>query len=81
MDFRFNTSTLLLTFDGVKMGATVRVNGRTVGVVRDQFHRYVFTLDVAELGLVAGANRLDITFGVGDVAEDGRFMACTGHGC
>jgi beta-mannosidase len=74
------SSTLLLTFDGVKMGATVRVNGRTVGVVHDQFLRYVFTLDPTELGLVAGAgaNRLDITFGVGDVAEDGRFMACTG---
>jgi beta-mannosidase len=72
--------TLLLTFDGVKMGATVRVNGRTVGVVRDQFLRYVFPLDPAELGLVAGGaqNRLDVTFGVGDVAEDGRFMACTG---
>ena len=34
------TSTLLLTFDGVKMGATVRVNGHTVGVLRDQFLRY-----------------------------------------
>ena len=63
---------------GVKMGATVRVNGRSVGVLRDQFLRYVFTLDAAELGLVAGANRLDVTFGLGDVAEDGRFMACTG---
>ena len=69
---------LLLVLDGVKMGATVRVNGHTVGLVRDQFLRYVFTLDPAELGLVAGQNRLDVTFGVGDVAEDGRFMACTG---
>ena len=34
------TSTLLLTFDGVKMGATVRVNGHAVGVLRDQFLRY-----------------------------------------
>ena len=31
-----NTSTLLLTFDGVKMGATVRVNGHTLGVLSDQ---------------------------------------------
>lgn len=74
------TSTLLLTFDGVKMGATVRVNGHTVGVLRDQFLRYSFPLDPTNMGLVAGAgaNRLDITFGVDDVAEDGRFMACTG---
>jgi hypothetical protein len=73
-------STLLLTFDGVKMGATVRVNGHVLGVLRDQFLRYSFTLDTKKMGLLAGAgaNRLDITFGVGDVAEDGRFMACTG---
>ena len=71
------TSLLLLTFDGVKMGATVRVNGHTVGVVRDQFLRYSFTLDPDAVGLLPGLalnNRLDITFGVGDVAEDGRFM-------
>ena len=74
------TSTLLLTFDGVKMGATVRVNGHMVGVLRDQFLRYSFTIDPAEMGLLAGAgaNRLDVTFGVDDVAEDGRFMGCTG---
>jgi beta-mannosidase len=73
--------TLLLIFDGVKMGATVRVNGHIVGVVRDQFLRYMFALDAEDLGLVAGAgrtNRLDVTFGLDDVAEDGRFMACTG---
>ena len=73
-----NTSTLLLVLEGVKMGATVRVNGHSVGVVRDQFLRYVFELDAVELGLMAGDNRLDIIFGVEDVAEDGRFMACTG---
>ena len=35
-----NTSTLLLTFDGVKMGATVRANGHTLGVLRDQVSLY-----------------------------------------
>jgi hypothetical protein len=71
-------STLQLVFDGVKMGATVRVNGHTVGVVRDQFLRYAFTLG-SEVALLPGprANRLDVTFAE-DVAEDGRFMACTG---
>jgi hypothetical protein len=69
----------LLVFEGVKTGATVRVNGHTVGVVRDQFLRYVFELDAVALGLRdGGGNRLDVTFGVEDVAEDGRFMACTG---
>jgi beta-mannosidase len=73
------TTTTLLVFDGVKLGATVRVNGHIVGVVRDQFLRYVFQLDAAALGLRdGGGNRLDVTFGVEDVAEDGRFMACTG---
>jgi hypothetical protein len=64
---------LLPNTEGVKMGATVRVNGLTLGVVRDQFLRYSFTLDPTTMHLVAGgaANRLDITFGVGDVAEDG----------
>ena len=74
-------SLLLLTFDGVKMGATVRVNGHVVGVVRDQFLRYSFTLDPEAVGLLPGQalnNRLDVTFGAGDVPEDGRFMACTG---
>ena len=68
----------LLVFEGVKMGATVRVNGHIVGVVADQFLRYKFTLGSA-VGLLPGprANRLDVTFAE-DVPEDGRFMACTG---
>ena len=75
-----NKSTLFLTFDGVKMGATVRVNGVTIGVLRDQFLRYSFILG-AQVGLRSGvgSNRLEVIFGHGqDVAEDGRFMACTG---
>jgi beta-mannosidase len=62
------------------MGATARVNGHVVGVMRDQFLRYSFQLDPAKVALLSGAktNRLDVTFGIGDVAEDGRFMACTG---
>jgi hypothetical protein len=79
------TSALRLIFDGVKMGATVRVNGHKIGELADQFLRYTFTLDSEVLDLLpasvsagAGANRLDVTFGLEDVAEDGRFMACTG---
>ena len=77
-------ATTLLTFDGVKMGATVRVNGRVVGVLRDQFLRYSFPLDATALGLKGddeagqASNRLSVTFGLGDVPEEGRFMACTG---
>ena len=68
-------SALQLVFDGVKMGATVRVNGHVVGVVRDQFLRYAFLLDATPSGwLLPGvhANRLDVTFAE-DVAEDGHF--------
>ena len=69
-------NSLQLVFDGVKMGATVRVNGKVVGVLRDQFLRYSFTIS-ATVGLKSTGNRLDVTF-ADDVAEDGRFMACTG---
>jgi hypothetical protein len=75
------TAALLLVFEGVKMGATVRVNDAVVGVFTDQFLRYTFDLSAAEgLTLLAGegANVIDVTFGVDDIAEDGRFMACTG---
>ena len=73
-----DAAALQLVFDGVKMGATVRVNGHVVGVLRDQFLRYSFTLGSAA-GLLPGprTNRLEVTFAE-DVAEDGRFMACTG---
>eukprot|EP00038_Savillea_parva_P004143 m.134586 g.134586 ORF g.134586 m.134586 type:complete len:1103 (-) comp11390_c0_seq3:144-3452(-) len=71
-------STTLLVFDGVKMGATVRVNGHVVGVVSDQFLRYIFPLDATILKSGPNANTLQVSFGVGDVAEQGRFMACTG---
>lgn len=80
------SSSLLLVLEGVKMGATVRVNGKTVGVVRDQFLRYLFPLGGGTASLLPGkdGNRLEIMFGdcekdtAEDVAEDGRFMACTG---
>lgn len=71
-------STLQLVFEGVKMGATVRVNGHVIGVVKDQFLRYTFALG-SEAGLLPGAraNRLDVTFAE-DVDEEGRFQACSG---
>ena len=80
------SSSLLLVFEGVKMGATVRVNGQSIGVVRDQFLRYTFPLNVSAVTLMPGknANRVDVTFGdletdgPEDIPEDGRFMACTG---
>ena len=75
-----NSSLSLLVFEGVKMGAMVRVNGQVVAVLRDQFLRYQIPLSSNTLRLFPGhdANRLDITFGVENVPEDGRFMACTG---
>ena len=32
-------------FDGVKMGAKIKVNGVEIGETTDQFRRYVFPLD------------------------------------
>jgi len=77
-DVLASTSAQLLVFDGVKMGATIKVNGHTVGVVRDQFLRYVFELNTSVLLAGKNANQLGVSFGVEDVTEDGRFMACTG---
>ena len=70
----------VLVFDGVKMGATVKLNGVVLGTVTDQFLRYNFS--VSELlrgtgGGSAGANNtLEVEFDGTDT--NGRYMACTG---
>ena len=67
----------LLVFDGVKMGATVLVNGAAVGTIADQFQRHVFPVGKL-LNVGAGAsNTLSVVFDpMADVG--GRYMACTG---
>jgi len=67
----------LLVFDGIKMGAKIKVNGIELGEATDQFLRYTFPLSQPDL-LQKGANRLDVTF-VGSALQcHGRWMACTG---
>ena len=67
----------LLIFDGVKMGANVKLNGKVVGQTTDQFLRYEFPLDGTLLKAGVGANTLTVEF---DPSIDcqGRWMACTG---
>eukprot|EP00750_Incisomonas_marina_P010425 INCI16272.1.p1 GENE.INCI16272.1~~INCI16272.1.p1 ORF type:complete len:774 (+),score=106.89 INCI16272.1:186-2324(+) len=68
-----------LVMDGVKMGATVRLNGHTLGTVTDQFLRYNFTITdflVVDGGTGSGNNTLEVAFD--GTPTDGRYMACTG---
>lgn len=68
----------VLVFDGVKMGATISVNGEVIGNVTDQFLRYVFPLYDARTGDDAQPfDYLTVTFD-DTIQCDGRWMACTG---
>jgi beta-mannosidase len=68
-------ATVLLVFDGVKMGANVSLNGHAVGLVKDQFLRYSYDVTSA---LVAGkSNTLTLVFDL-EIFVNGRFMACSG---
>eukprot|EP00937_MAST-01D_sp_MAST-1D-sp2_P002784 g2784.t1 len=76
------TPTTSLVFDGVKMAASVTLNGRHVGFTTSQFLRYRF--DVTD-ALVPGTNVLHVDFegASGTLSpalpdDGGRFMACTG---
>ena len=78
---------VVLVLDGVKMGASVSLNGHSLGVVTDQFLRYEFPLPAAALqaargpgdgaGHAAGVHELRVEFSAG-IACGGRWMACTG---
>ena len=66
----------LLVFDGIKMGATVKLNGQTLGVAVDQFLRYTFEVPPALL-TNAAEQTLDVVFDP-SIDVKGRFMSCTG---
>ena len=71
---------VLLVFDGIKMGATIAVNGVSLGVAADQFLRYSYPLSSGDHRLRYGAaqpNVLEVTFD-SSIDVRGRFMACTG---
>jgi beta-galactosidase/beta-glucuronidase len=67
------TSTSLLVFDGIKMGASISVDGNQIGTADDQFLRYVFPL----AGMSAGKHTLQVSFKE-SIDCGGRWMSCTG---
>jgi hypothetical protein len=81
--------TFVLVLEGVKMGASVAVNGVFLGNVTDQFLRYTFVLNSSMLAhgshestsirreLAASRHQLSISFDP-LIHTDGRFMACSG---
>lgn len=69
-----NAGSRLLVLDGVKMGATVALNGHALGVVRDQFLRYVY--DVTAIIRLTN-NTLVVSFHRA-IDTHGRYMGCTG---
>ena len=69
-----------LVFDGVKMGATIKVNGQVVGTTHDQFLRYVFPIPHSILDHSALEQTLEVEFGApGAIDCGGRWMACSGR--
>lgn len=77
----YSQGTTFLIFDGVKMGATIAVNGKTLGVVTDQFVRYNFSIgSLLRRGQDSEhrINSLTVTFDKSVFDTNGRFMACTG---
>jgi beta-mannosidase len=71
-----------LVLEGVKMGAVVAVNGVTIGIVKDQFLRYILTIDDSVLQLSSStlndSHELTITFDLRTIQVHGRFTACSG---
>ena len=77
----------LLVFEGVKMGATIVLNGVVLGNTTDQFVRYTFSVAHALLprpspaerarGGGGGANKLEVIFDR-TIDTHGRFMAASG---
>ena len=62
---------VVLVFDGIKMGASVSLNGVSLGVVTDQFVRTNFTVT----HLLSDSNTLSVRF---NESAHGRWMACSG---
>ena len=71
------TSDTLLVFDGIKMAASLTLNGAPLGHTTNQFLRYQFSL-AASGAKLAAVNTLAVTFDAADQTTEGRFMACSG---
>eukprot|EP00557_Chaetoceros_sp_GSL56_P012448 CAMPEP_0176484278 /NCGR_PEP_ID=MMETSP0200_2-20121128/4368_1 /TAXON_ID=947934 /ORGANISM="Chaetoceros sp., Strain GSL56" /LENGTH=1096 /DNA_ID=CAMNT_0017880739 /DNA_START=316 /DNA_END=3606 /DNA_ORIENTATION=- len=66
----------LLVIEGIKMGASVAINGFTIGNVTNQFLRRIFPLPQSILNL-EHENFLAVSFDP-EIDTHGRFMACSG---
>ena len=68
-----------MVFDGIKMGAVVKVNGVVLGNATDQFLRYAWDLHPSTHFLTCGSatNTLEVVFPA-QMDVGGRFMACSG---
>lgn len=67
-----------LVVEGIKMGASVSINGIPSGNVTDQFLRYIFPLSQSMLrSNLTNLNSLSIAFDP-EIDTHGRFMACSG---
>jgi beta-mannosidase len=71
-----DTTSTFLALNGVKMGATIYLNGATLGTADDQFLRFEFPVTHALRGN-GSINNLTVSFD-GLVDTHGRYMACTG---
>lgn len=69
-------STLLLVFEGIKMGARVSFNGIALGNVTNQFVRYTFPLPPAAV-VQGGGNLVEVTFDP-SLSLYGRYCAASG---
>ena len=66
---------IFLVFDGIKMGATIELDGHAVGVATDQWLRYSFPL--SKLLSPAAVHELSVTFD-NVIDTHGRYMGCSG---
>jgi beta-mannosidase len=69
--------TNIIVFDGIKMSATISVNGQVIGQAADQFVRYEFVIPAALIKPVPSSNTLTVQFDP-TVPVGGRFAAFTG---
>jgi len=76
--FTSNSSTILLIFDGIKMGSYIHLNGVRLGETADQFLRYTF--DVTNIIQRSNINLLEVIFPTSksELNDQSRFMACSG---
>ena len=74
---RSDAARIVLVFDGVKMGASVKLNHVPLGTIRDQFLRYAFDVRNASIDLLRETNKLELIFDP-SIDVGGRFAACSG---